>query len=148
MAIVVTVDVRCDDAKIHDIAIHGDFNTPNNDVIDIEDSNNTIITRCHIDTGDDAICPKSSTGPVYNLTDQSRPHMEHEQVRLGNPTWNMMNKSNGSNTQIISSNCEKTTSMCKPESWEKTAKKANNLSRKRWMDLRRQARKTPLAKGD
>ncbi|CAI0377113.1 unnamed protein product [Linum tenue] len=60
--------VRCDNTLIHDIAIYGDFNTPNNDGIDIEDSNNTVITRCHIDTGDDAICPKTSNGPLYNLT--------------------------------------------------------------------------------
>lgn len=60
--------MRCNNTLIHDISIYGDFNSPNNDGIDIEDSNNTIIRRCHIDTGDDAICPKSSTGPVYNLT--------------------------------------------------------------------------------
>lgn len=60
--------VRCNNTLIHDISIYGDFNSPNNDGIDIEDSNNTVIRRCHIDTGDDAICPKSSTGPVYNLT--------------------------------------------------------------------------------
>jgi polygalacturonase len=50
------------------VSIFGDLNSPNNDGIDIEDSNNTVITDCHIDTGDDAICPKSTTGPVYNLT--------------------------------------------------------------------------------
>lgn len=60
--------VQSEGTSIQDIAIHGDFNIPNNDGIDIEDSNNTAITRCHIDTGDDAICPKSSNGPVYNLT--------------------------------------------------------------------------------
>ena len=60
--------VRSNNISIHDISIYGDFNIPNNDGIDIEDSNNTVITRCHIDTGDDAICPKSSTGPVYNIT--------------------------------------------------------------------------------
>ncbi|XP_073013366.1 probable polygalacturonase [Typha latifolia] len=60
--------VRCDNSLIHNVSIYGDFNSPNNDGIDIEDSNNTVITNCHIDTGDDAICPKSSTGPVYNLT--------------------------------------------------------------------------------
>ncbi|OAY80519.1 putative polygalacturonase [Ananas comosus] len=60
--------VRCDNSLIHNVSIYGDFNTPNNDGIDIEDSNNTVITNCHIDTGDDAICPKSSTGPVVNLT--------------------------------------------------------------------------------
>ncbi|KAJ0965117.1 hypothetical protein J5N97_026255 [Dioscorea zingiberensis] len=60
--------VRSSNSVVEDVKIYGDFNTPNNDGIDIEDSNNTLITRCHIDTGDDAICPKSSTGPVYNLT--------------------------------------------------------------------------------
>lgn len=60
--------VRCENTSIHDVSIYGNFNTPNNDGIDIEDSNNTVITRCHIDTGDDAICPKTYTGPLYNLT--------------------------------------------------------------------------------
>lgn len=60
--------VRCDNSVIRNVSIYGDFDTPNNDGIDIEGSNNTIITDCHIDTGDDAICPKSGTGPVYNLT--------------------------------------------------------------------------------
>ncbi|KAH7512441.1 hypothetical protein FEM48_Zijuj12G0091100 [Ziziphus jujuba var. spinosa] len=60
--------VRCENTSIHDVSIYGDFNTPNNDGIDIDDSNNTIITRCHIDTGDDAICPKTYTAPLYNLT--------------------------------------------------------------------------------
>ncbi|KAL9232791.1 hypothetical protein vseg_007858 [Gypsophila vaccaria] len=60
--------VGCDNTYIHDITILGDFNTPNNDGIDIQDSNNTVITRCHIDTGDDAICPKTYNGPLYNLT--------------------------------------------------------------------------------
>ncbi|GAA0140196.1 lyase [Lithospermum erythrorhizon] len=60
--------VRCQNTSIQDVSIYGDFNTPNNDGIDIEDSNNTLITRCIIDTGDDAICPKSSTGPVINIT--------------------------------------------------------------------------------
>ncbi|URD93751.1 Glycosyl hydrolases family 28 [Musa troglodytarum] len=59
--------VRCDHTFIRNISIYGDFDSPNNDGIDIEDSNNTFITNCHIDTGDDAICPKSSTGPVHNL---------------------------------------------------------------------------------
>lgn len=60
--------VQSDDTLVQDVTIHGDFNTPNNDGIDIEDSNNTIIRGCHINTGDDAICPKSSNGHVYNLT--------------------------------------------------------------------------------
>lgn len=60
--------VQCENTSIHDVSIYGDFNTPNNDGLDIEGSNNTVITRCHIDTGDDAICPKTHTGPLYNLT--------------------------------------------------------------------------------
>jgi polygalacturonase len=60
--------VRCENTSIHDVSIYGNFNTPNNDGMDIEDSNNTVITRCHIDTGDDAICPKTYTSPLYNLT--------------------------------------------------------------------------------
>ncbi|KAM0846223.1 hypothetical protein ACQ4PT_055810 [Festuca glaucescens] len=55
--------VRCDNSVIRNVSIYGDFDTPNNDGIDIEGSNNTIIADCHIDTGDDAICPKSGTGP-------------------------------------------------------------------------------------
>lgn len=58
----------CENTTIHDVSIYGDFNTPNTDGIDIEDSNNTLITRCHIDTGDDAICPKTYFGPLINLT--------------------------------------------------------------------------------
>ncbi|KAK9671532.1 hypothetical protein RND81_12G036800 [Saponaria officinalis] len=60
--------VDSDNTSIHDVTIYGDFSTPNNDGIDIQDSNNTVITRCHIDTGDDAICPKTNNGPLYNLT--------------------------------------------------------------------------------
>ncbi|TVU10006.1 hypothetical protein EJB05_43509 [Eragrostis curvula] len=60
--------VRCDNSVVHNVSIFGDWNTPNNDGIDITDSNNTVISDCHIDTGDDALCPKSLKGPVYNLT--------------------------------------------------------------------------------
>ncbi|XP_078442991.1 pectin lyase-like superfamily protein [Wolffia australiana] len=60
--------VGCDNSSVTDVTILGDFDSPNNDGIDVEDSNNTAINRCHIDTGDDAICPKSSAGPVINLT--------------------------------------------------------------------------------
>jgi polygalacturonase len=60
--------VRCDNSVVRNVSIFGDWNTPNNDGIDITDSNNTVITDCHIDTGDDAICPKSTDGPLYNLT--------------------------------------------------------------------------------
>ncbi|KAJ7242809.1 hypothetical protein O6H91_01G042800 [Diphasiastrum complanatum] len=60
--------VNSNQVSIHDISIQGDFNTPNNDGIDIESSNNTKISHCHIDTGDDAICPKTEAGPLYNLS--------------------------------------------------------------------------------
>ncbi|MCO5557382.1 hypothetical protein L7F22_010945 [Adiantum nelumboides] len=53
---------------IHHVSIVGDFDTPNNDGIDINSSNNTSIYSCNIDTGDDAICPKTDYGPVHNLT--------------------------------------------------------------------------------
>uniref|UniRef100_A0A7N0UV94 Rhamnogalacturonase A/B/Epimerase-like pectate lyase domain-containing protein n=1 Tax=Kalanchoe fedtschenkoi TaxID=63787 RepID=A0A7N0UV94_KALFE len=60
--------VGCQNTTIHDVSIYGNFNSPNNDGIDIEDSNNTAIRRCTINTGDDAICPKTYTGPLHNLT--------------------------------------------------------------------------------
>lgn len=80
--------VRSNNILIHDISIYGDFNIPNNDGIDIEDSNNTVITRCHINTGDDAICPKSSTGPVYNLTvTNSRIRTKSSAIKLGSASF-------------------------------------------------------------
>lgn len=60
--------VSSDGVLIEDVEIYGDFNCPNNDGIDIEGSNNTMIRQVRIDTGDDAICPKSNAGPLHNLT--------------------------------------------------------------------------------
>ncbi|XP_077210376.1 pectin lyase-like superfamily protein [Tasmannia lanceolata] len=80
--------VRSNNTLIHDISIQGDFDTPNNDGIDIEDSNNTVITRCNIDTGDDAICPKTSTGPVYNLTaTDCTIRTKSSAIKLGSASW-------------------------------------------------------------
>ncbi|KAK4412998.1 Transcription factor [Sesamum alatum] len=80
--------VRCQNTSIHDISIYGDFNTPNNDGIDIEDSNNTLITRCTIDTGDDAICPKTYTGPIYNLTATSCwIKTKSSAIKFGSASW-------------------------------------------------------------
>ncbi|KFK35017.1 hypothetical protein AALP_AA5G223300 [Arabis alpina] len=80
--------VRCENTSVHDISILGDFNTPNNDGIDIEDSNNTVITRCHIDTGDDAICPKTYTGPLYNLTaTDCWIRTKSSAIKLGSASW-------------------------------------------------------------
>lgn len=60
--------LNTDMVSIHDLVIIGDFNTPNTDGIDIDSSNNTVIKDCHIDTGDDGICPKTQQGPLHNLT--------------------------------------------------------------------------------
>ena len=60
--------LQCENTSIHNVSIYGEFNTPNKDGIDIEDSNNTVITRWHIDTRDDAIYPKTYTSLLYNLT--------------------------------------------------------------------------------
>ncbi|XP_043691205.1 exo-poly-alpha-D-galacturonosidase [Telopea speciosissima] len=80
--------VRCQNTSIHDISIYGDFNIPNNDGIDIEDSNNTFITRCNINTGDDAICPKTSTGPLVNLTvTDSWIRTKSCAIKLGSASW-------------------------------------------------------------
>lgn len=80
--------VRCENTSIHDISIYGDFNTPNNDGMDIDDSNNTLITRCKIDTGDDAICPKTYTSPLYNLTaTDCWIRTKSSAIKLGSASW-------------------------------------------------------------
>lgn len=80
--------VRCENTYIHDVSIYGDFNTPNNDGIDIEDSNHTVITRCHIDTGDDAICPKTYTGGLHNLTATNCwIRTKSSAIKLGSASW-------------------------------------------------------------
>ncbi|KAK1428829.1 hypothetical protein QVD17_17669 [Tagetes erecta] len=80
--------VQCDNTYIHDMSIYGDFNTPNNDGIDIDDSNNTVITRCNINTGDDAICPKTYDGPLYNLTaTDSWIRTKSSAIKLGSASW-------------------------------------------------------------
>ncbi|RWW14352.1 hypothetical protein GW17_00021882 [Ensete ventricosum] len=78
----------CDHTFIRNISIYGDFDSPNNDGIDIEDSNNTFITDSHIDTGDDAICPKSSTGPVHNLiVTDCWIRTKSSAIKLGSASW-------------------------------------------------------------
>ncbi|KAH6793902.1 Pectin lyase-like superfamily protein [Perilla frutescens var. hirtella] len=80
--------VRCQNTSVQDISIYGDFNTPNNDGIDIEDSNNTLITRCTINTGDDAICPKTYTSPLYNLTaTDCWIRTKSSAIKLGSASW-------------------------------------------------------------
>eukprot|EP00897_Mesotaenium_endlicherianum_P006142 jgi/Mesen1/5556/ME000280S04683 len=60
--------VRCARVLVRGVAITGNFTTPNNDGIDIDGSNDTLVERVRVDTGDDAICPKSTAGPTRNLT--------------------------------------------------------------------------------
>lgn len=80
--------MRCDHTFIRNISIYGDFDSPNNDGIDIEDSNNTFITNCRINTGDDAICPKSSTGPVHNLiVTDCWIRTKSSAIKLGSASW-------------------------------------------------------------
>ncbi|GAB2233237.1 hypothetical protein Droror1_Dr00002456 [Drosera rotundifolia] len=80
--------VECDNTVVRDVTILGDFNTPNNDGIDIQDSNNTFITRCTIDTGDDAICPKTYNGPLYNLTATNCwIRTKSSAIKLGSASW-------------------------------------------------------------
>ncbi|KAA8518224.1 hypothetical protein F0562_015698 [Nyssa sinensis] len=80
--------VQCYNTSIQDVSIYGDFNTPNNDGIDIDDSNNTVITRCNIDTGDDAICPKTYAGPLYNLTATNCwIRTKSSAIKLGSASW-------------------------------------------------------------
>lgn len=80
--------VRCENTSVEDVSIYGNFNSPNNDGIDIEDSNNTFITRCIIDTGDDAICPKTYNGPLYNLTaTNSWIRTKSSAVKFGSASW-------------------------------------------------------------
>lgn len=80
--------VQCENSLIHDVSIYGDFNTPNNDGIDIDDSNNTFITRCNINTGDDAICPKTYDGPLYNLTaTDCWIRTKSSAIKLGSASW-------------------------------------------------------------
>ncbi|MEN0003534.1 MAG: glycosyl hydrolase family 28 protein [Bacteroidota bacterium] len=52
---------------IDGIHIRNDKRSPNTDGIDVRGSKEVIITNCFIDTGDDAICLKSSKGDVENV---------------------------------------------------------------------------------
>ena len=54
--------------EVHNVSIFGDFNSPSNDGIDIDSSNNTLVQNCHIDTADDGIVPKTTAGALFNLT--------------------------------------------------------------------------------
>jgi polygalacturonase len=52
--------INCDNVEIKDISIKNPVNGPNTDGIDITGCQNVTISGCNIDTGDDAICLKTS----------------------------------------------------------------------------------------
>jgi len=58
---------------VDNVTVFGDYRWPNNDGIDPDSSINVTIRNSVIDTGDDAICPKSSAGwgPLRNLLIQN-----------------------------------------------------------------------------
>ncbi|MEM4248284.1 MAG: glycosyl hydrolase family 28 protein [Candidatus Nanoarchaeia archaeon] len=64
--------VGCNDVNIRGLSIYNDLRMPNSDGIDVDNSKNIRISDCHIESGDDAICPKSSAecaenGPCENI---------------------------------------------------------------------------------
>ena len=63
------VDVReCDRVWIDSVSILNERKSPNTDGIDPVSSSNVLISNCYIDTGDDAICPKTrGPRPLENL---------------------------------------------------------------------------------
>ncbi len=63
------IDVSfCDGVWIDGISIISELGSPNSDGIDPVSSRNVFISNCYIETGDDAICPKSRNGiPTENL---------------------------------------------------------------------------------
>lgn len=52
--------INCDNVEIKDVSIKNPVNGPNTDGIDITGCQNVTISGCKIDTGDDAICLKTS----------------------------------------------------------------------------------------
>ena len=60
---------ECDRVTITGVSIINDRNAPNTDGIDPISSSNVLISDCYIETGDDAICPKShgTEKPCENL---------------------------------------------------------------------------------
>jgi polygalacturonase len=59
----------CANVLLDGVTVTGPYNWPNNDGIDPDSSVNVTIRNCWVDTGDDAICPKSTAGygPLKNL---------------------------------------------------------------------------------
>jgi polygalacturonase len=64
----VTHLLDCEGAMIRGVTIHSHVNG-NNDAIDIDSSRRVIVTGCDLDTGDDAVCLKSTAdSPCENVT--------------------------------------------------------------------------------
>lgn len=63
------IDVRfCDGVWIDGVRIYNERKSPNTDGIDPVSSKNVFISNCYIETGDDAICPKTrGDQPLENL---------------------------------------------------------------------------------
>ncbi|WP_372809149.1 glycoside hydrolase family 28 protein [Pontiella sp.] len=55
--------VSCDDVVIRDLAIDSHVNR-NNDGLDLDGCKNVLIENCNIRSGDDSICPKSTTARI------------------------------------------------------------------------------------
>jgi len=53
--------INCDEVEIKGISIKNPVNGPNTDGIDITGCQDVTITNCNVDTGDDAICLKTSS---------------------------------------------------------------------------------------
>lgn len=59
---------QCSDVDVRHLEIYSHANK-NNDGIDVDSSHDVKITRCYINSGDDAICLKTtSTEPTYNIS--------------------------------------------------------------------------------
>jgi hypothetical protein len=58
------------DVNVTGVHIHGDWNIPNNDGIDVDSSTQVKIANCHVDTADDGICLKTTRerAPLRDVT--------------------------------------------------------------------------------
>merc|ERR1712166_1059629 len=61
--------LNCSWVLVEDVTVHSDLRWPSCDAIDVTSSNDTIIRRSRLTTGDDAISPKTweGYGPLVNL---------------------------------------------------------------------------------
>jgi hypothetical protein len=91
---------ECDGVLIRGISLISDLRGPNTDGIDPESSRNVIISDVHIETGDDAICPKTRDGkPLENLV------VTNSVLRSDDSAFKLGTASNGAFRNIAVSNC-------------------------------------------